>query len=131
MNTTAQILLALGGIFMLGLATDLLGRRTPLPRVTSLLILGVVIGEGMLGLIPSSISERFSLITNMALLMVGFLLGGRLTINSFKQSGKLMLWISISAVITTTILITLALWVIGVPLEVALLLGCIAWKSVV
>lgn len=111
---------------MLGLATDLLGRRTPLPRVTSLLILGVVIGEGMLGLIPSSISERFSLITNMALLMVGFLLGGRLTINSFKQSGKLMLWISISAVITTTILITLALWVIGVPLEVALLLGCIA-----
>lgn len=111
---------------MLGLATDLLGRRIPLPRVTLLLVLGIVIGEGMLGLIPPSISERFSLITNIALLMVGFLLGGRLTINSFKQSGKLMLLISISAVITTTIMITLALWVIGVPLEVALLLGCIA-----
>lgn len=111
---------------MLGLATDLLGRHTPLPRVTLLLVLGIVIGESVLDLIPPTISERFTLITNIALLMVGFLLGGRLTINTFKQSGKLMLWISLSAVITTTILVTLALWAIGVPVEVALLLGCIA-----
>lgn len=35
MEPTAQILLTLGGILLLGLASDVLGRRTFLPRATS------------------------------------------------------------------------------------------------
>lgn len=126
MNSSAQILLTLGGIFLLGMATHVIGKRTLLPRVTLLLLLGILVGQDVLDLIPQSISERFGLIANMALLMVGFLLGGRLTLTSLKQSGRQLLSLSIAAVVGTTIIVTLGLWLVGVPLQIALLLGCIA-----
>ena len=38
------ILLTLGGLFLLGLVADLVGRLTPLPRVSLLLLTGLLIG---------------------------------------------------------------------------------------
>ena len=45
MPHSAEMLVAIGGILLLGLATDFLGRRTWLPRVTLLLLLGIAVGE--------------------------------------------------------------------------------------
>ena len=126
MQSTSQFLIALGGILLLGLLTDVLGRRTHLPRVTLLLIFGVIIGKDLLDIIPSVFSDRFEIIADMALLMVGFLLGGRLTAATLKNSAGQILWISISAAIVTTVMVSLGLVWIGVSEEIAILLGCIA-----
>lgn len=126
MAATAQFLLTLGGILLLGLFTSELGRRTFLPRVTLLLIFGAIIGQEALDIIPHVFTERFELAANMALLMVGFLLGGKLTKDSFNRSVKKILWISISAAILTTLVVSLGLIWAGVSIEVAILLGCIA-----
>jgi Kef-type K+ transport system membrane component KefB len=126
MQSTSQFLLALGGILLLGLVMSALGQRTLLPRVTLLLILGVVIGKEVLDIIPPIFSERFDIISVIALLMVGFLLGGRLTIDSLRQSMGSVLWISISSAIITTIIVSLGLVWVGVSKEIAILLGCIA-----
>lgn len=126
MQSTSQFLLALGGILLLGLVMSALGQRTLLPRVTLLLILGVVIGKEMLDIIPPVFSELFDIIAVIALLMVGFLLGGRLTIDSLRQSMGRVLWISLSTAIITTIIVSLGLVWVGVPKEIAILLGCIA-----
>lgn len=126
MQSTSQFLLALGGILLLGLVMSALGQRTLLPRVTLLLILGVVIGKEMLNIIPPIFSELFEIIAVIALLMVGFLLGGRLTIDSLRQSMGRVLWISISTAIITAIIVSLGLVWAGVSKEIAILLGCIA-----
>lgn len=126
MDPTAQILLTLGGILLLGLATDVMGQRTFLPRVTLMLLFGMLIGPGMLDLIPAVVSDRFELIASMALLMVGFLLGGRLTRSTLRHSGREIISISLTAVIGTTLIVLLGLMLVGVPLEIAILLGCIA-----
>jgi len=126
MQSASQFLIALGGILLLGLLTDVLGRRTHLPRVTLLLIFGVIIGKDLLDIIPSVFSDRFEIIADMALLMVGFLLGGRLTAGTLKNSAGQILWISISAAIVTTVMVSLGLVWIGVSEEIAILLGCIA-----
>ena len=111
---------------MLGLATDVLGQRTFLPRVTLMLLFGILIGPEILDWIPAVITDRFELITNMALLMVGFLLGGRLTRENLRHSGREMVSISVIAVIVTTLTVFIGLFLIGVPLDIAILLGCIA-----
>ena len=85
MHSTSQFLIALGGILLLGLVTDTLGRRTHLPRVTLLLIFGVIIGKDLLDIIPAVFSDRFEIIADMALLMVGFLLGGKLTVDTSEN----------------------------------------------
>jgi Kef-type K+ transport system membrane component KefB len=126
MQQIAEFLFAIGFILLLGLATDYLGKRTFLPRVTLLLIIGIIVGDEILGIIPVSISSRFELITDMALLMIGFLLGGKLTLKSLRKEGRQLLWISLSAALGTTIIVTLALIAVGVSVEVAILLGCIA-----
>jgi Kef-type K+ transport system membrane component KefB len=126
MESSSQFLLALGGILLIGLATTALGHRTFLPRITLLLIFGVIIGKEALNIIPPVFSERFELIANMALMMVGFLIGGKLTKDSLQHSMGKVLWISISAAIITTIFVSLGLIFIGVPKELAVMLGCIA-----
>ena len=126
MQSTSQFLLALGGILLLGLVMSALGQRTLLPRVTLLLILGVVIGKEGLDIIPTVFSDRFDIIAVIALLMVGFLLGGRLTIDYLKQSMGRVLWISITSAVVTAIIVGLGLIWLGVSKEIAILLGCIA-----
>ena len=123
---SSQFLIALGGILLLGLVTSALGRFTFLPRVTLLLIFGAIIGKEVLDIIPPVFSDRFEIIANMSLLMVGFLLGGKLTRKTLKHSVKKVLWISISAAIVTTLFVSFGLIWAGVALEIAILLGCIA-----
>lgn len=126
MESTYQFLLALGGILLLGLTTTVIGHRTFLPRVTLLLIFGVIIGKQMLDIIPSVFSGQFEIVTDMALLMVGFLIGGKLTKNSLAQMMDKVLWISISAAVITTVFVSLALVWIGLSTQLAILLGSIA-----
>jgi len=126
MDSAPQFLLTLGGILLLGLITSAIGRNTPLPRVTLLLIFGVLIGQQGLNIIPPLFTDSFELIADMALLMVGFLLGGKLTRNSLRHSVGKVLWISLSAALFTTLVVILGLSLLGVPMEVAILLGCLA-----
>jgi len=126
MLSSSQFLMTLGGILLLGLVTSTLGRLTFLPRVTLLLFFGIIIGKEMLDIIPPVFFDRFEIITNMALLMVGFLLGGKLTLDSLKESAGKVLWISICAAILTAALVSLGLILAGVSKEIAILLGCIA-----
>ena len=101
MLQTGEFLFAIGAILMLGLATDYIGKRTFLPRVTLLLIFGILVGDEVLGMIPANVTSRFELITNMALMMIGFLLGGRLTATSLKSIRRQLAWISITAALGT------------------------------
>ena len=126
MEGNALILTALGAIFLLGLATDLLGKRTVLPRVTLLLMFGALIGPGVLDLIPRPITSRFELITEITLLMIGFLLGGKLTLASIRRMGSTLLWVSLLAALGAALTVFLGMVMVGLPLGLALLLGCIA-----
>lgn len=126
MEFDALFLLTLGGVLLVGLVTSALGRRTFLPRVTLLLLFGVLIGKQGLDIIPDIFTDLFEIIAQMALLMVGFLIGGKLTLGSLRQSMGHILWISISAVIFTAVVVTLGLMLVGVSKEIAILLGCIA-----
>lgn len=126
MNGTAELVFAIGAILLLGMATDFLGRRTFLPRVTLLLILGILLGKDVLGLIPVSLSEQFELLADMALMIIGFLLGGRLRIDTLKTMGRQIAWVSVSAALCAAILVVGAMILVGVSLEIAILLGCVA-----
>jgi Kef-type K+ transport system membrane component KefB len=94
MEIVPQILITLGLLFLLGLLTDLLGRRTPLPRVTLLLLAGFAIGPSGLDVLPDFQEDWFPVVTDIALSMVGFLLGHALTMSSLQKRGKIVLWIS-------------------------------------
>ena len=122
----AQTLVTFGGLFLLGLLADLIGRRTPLPRVTLLLLTGFIIGPSVLDWLPSFTSSWFPILTDVALAMVGFLLGQNMTRERFRELGKAVIAMSIGEVVVTAILVFSVLFLFGVPFEIALLLAGIA-----
>ena len=48
------VLFTIGGLLPAGLAMDQLGQRTKLPRVTLLVLLGIVVGSSGLDILPAA-----------------------------------------------------------------------------
>lgn len=118
--------MTLGALLLLGFLTDGIGRRTSLPRVTLLLLFGIAVGPSGLDLLHQAPESWFPHISSMALVMVGFLLGGKLTLASLRKHGRLVIWISVVAVAITAVITLVGLVAIGAPLALASLLGAIA-----
>jgi Kef-type K+ transport system membrane component KefB len=125
MDNNAYFLITAGSLLLLGMAADMIGRRTPLPRVTLLLLFGVAIGPSGLDLLPEFLYGHFDLIDNMTLLMVGFLIGGLFTVENLAKQGNSIIGISASAAIVTTAVVSFGLVSTHMPLEIALMLGAI------
>lgn len=125
-NQPGILFIITGAIILSGLALSVLGRRTPLPRVTLLLLFGLVIGPHGADLIPNLFLSHFELVANIALLMVGFLLGGKLTRDSLQECMGLAFWMSLVAALVTAMCVGAGLWLMGAPPTLAVVLGCIA-----
>jgi Kef-type K+ transport system membrane component KefB len=125
-DTSSQFLLTLGGMLLVGLLLSTVAQRSFLPRATLLLIFGAIIGEGLLDLIPRSFVNRFDLVAEITLLMVGFLLGGKLTRTSLKDHTGVSFSISICAALLPAVVVCLGMIAMGVVTEIAVLLGCFA-----
>lgn len=126
MPDSAEFLLTVGALLLLGLIATGLAERTRLPRVTLLLLFGILIGPQGFNLIPVYFVERFDLVADITLLMVGFLLGGVLTQKTFSKFGRSIFIISLSAAFLALFLVSSLLLMFGVDLPLAVLLGCIA-----
>jgi Kef-type K+ transport system membrane component KefB len=118
------LFLTLGGMFFIGLAADQIGRLTRVPRVTLLLLCGLVAGH--LGWIPDPISEAYDVLSVTALTFVAFLLGGSLRMSELKVTGRRILAISLSVVGTTIVVVTTGLIALGVAAPLAIVLAGIA-----
>lgn len=122
----ASPLISIGVILLLGLLATALGERTPLPRVTLLLLLGMAFGPPGLDLIPAALVDRFTVIASITMLMVGFLIGGKLSRHSLAHDAAAVVAISLAAALATVVVVTTGLVVLGLDPAVALLLGCVA-----
>ena len=118
--------LALGGLLLLGMFADELGRRTRLPRVSLMILFGVAVGGAGFDVLPKEVYGWFEFLAAAALTMVAFLLGSRFTHLMMHDRGKAIFVISLSAVIVTAMTVGIGLVLVGVPLVVALLLSGIA-----
>lgn len=126
MQVYAPALIALGVLFLVGLAADGLGRRTNLPRVTLLLACGLLGGNAGFNLIPDGLRDVYPIVSVIALSMVAFLLGGELSFRTLRSQGRAIVIISLAVVFCTLIAVSAGLTAIGVPLAAALMIGALA-----
>jgi len=120
------LLIALGALFLVGLAADTIGRRTRLPRVTLLLACGIAVGGSGFDLIPPQVQALYEFLSVTALTMVAFVLGNALTRKNLARHGRVILSVSAMIVLVTVAMVGLGLWLLGLPLALALVLGAIA-----
>tara|TARA_R110001592_G_scaffold83616_1_gene247616 strand:+ start:56618 stop:57772 length:1155 start_codon:yes stop_codon:yes gene_type:complete len=122
-----EILITLGALLLFGLLTFWIGSITALPKVTLLIIMGILIGPNGLDLFLETRQLWFEHISVLALIMIGFLLGSTLTRSTFRLHGKQIIGLSLGAALITLIVVLIGLVILTpLPFEVALLLAAIA-----
>ncbi len=122
----ALLYATLGGIFLIGLALDALGRRVHVPRVTLLMLFGLLLGPGALDLLPQPVLELGHAFSPLALTTIAFLVGGKLEWKTLRTEGREILVLSLSVVSASVLVVTGGLWIVGVSISTALLLGAIS-----
>lgn len=121
----APHLLLIGAILLAALAAHGIGQRLHVPRVTLLLLLGAASGPEALDLLPALGEGTFHLVTTMALAMVGFLLGERLSLAELRHGGE-AITISLTVTVITAAVVLLAVFLATGNLVAALLLAGIS-----
>ncbi len=121
-----NFLLTLGLLFLVGLSCHELGRRTHVPRVTLLLVVGALASPQVLDLVPGGAHALFPQVSQIALCMVGFLLGEQFIHSQLHRSGRIVWSITLLQALATAVVVFLALIAIGVSPVLALLLAGIA-----
>lgn len=119
-------LIALGALFVVGLIADAVGRHTLLPRVTLLILVGVLVGPAGFDLLPARMHDWFAFLASVALVMVAFLLGGSLSRTQLQDHGRKIVIVSIAVVVVTVAVVGGGLLALGVAPILALLLSSIA-----
>ena len=136
-----EILFALSVALFAGLLLSRLAKLCKLPAVTAYLIAGVLIGpfclgafgvEG-LGFTAEAIhSEKFKIISDVALGFIAFSIGNEFRMKELKQFGKTATIVGIFQAVFTTLIVDIVLIALHFiipkqfPLEAAIILGAVA-----
>ena len=111
----AGLLLGIGLLMLASIAVDALGRKTFLPRVSLLILLGIAAGPEFLDLLPVRLIEHSHLVTNISLAMVAFLLGGELSFERLRRLGRAIVSVSLLVVVATAAFVGGGLALLGAP----------------
>lgn len=128
MNTLLALALAIG----VGLLFSRGAKRVHLPNVTAFLVGGLVVGPSVLGLIPQSAADSFSIITEVALGFIAYSIGAEFKLNYLRKIGTKPLIITAFEALTAVFLVDVALIslsLMGVPgfdMPMCVALGSIA-----
>jgi Kef-type K+ transport system membrane component KefB len=122
---TLHYLAPVGAVMLLGLLGGKLARKIGLPKVTGYIVTGMLIGPSVFGLISFETARSLSLINDIALGLILFAIGGAFEIHHIRTIGRKVLWLTIGQSLGVMVLVTGLLYVIGMDLYAAALIGTI------
>ena len=120
------VLLSIGALFLVGVVADMVGRRTNVPRVTLLMVAGLMLGPSAFDILPAELERWYEFLAATALTMVAFLLGGRLSLGDLKRHGRPIMIVSGTVVVISVVVVGVGLWLAGARPEIAMLLAAIS-----
>ncbi|GAA3956711.1 cation:proton antiporter [Allohahella marinimesophila] len=128
-NATINMML-LGVILSASIFAAAIARRTNIPRISILMMVGIGIAfiqQVWLGAPADDLLKGLSTpLIQLALVMVAFLLGNELEFGQLRQTGRLILVTSLSVVLMSDLLVGAGLLMLGFPIVVAVSLAAIS-----
>lgn len=122
-DDAASAILTVGVLLVVAVAARWVAARTRIPRVSLLLLVGVIAGPLVFDALPSGREDWFPVVSRIALVMVGFLIGGEFTIDRVRRRGRQVGFIALGQGVVTAAVVAIGLLAVGVDPTVALLLG--------
>jgi len=122
-------ILVVGLFLMFGGRAYAIARYLRLPRVTLLVVSGIIIGPSVLNLVPDEIVNLFPIMSYIALSMIAFRLGETFINFDLLKSGPRIFTISLGKTIVASTLVFTVAYLVQDDLVLALLLAGLAPAS--
>lgn len=122
----SDIIFEVALMLLAGLIFGRLGKFIKLPNVTGYLIAGLVLGPFVANLIPISMVEGFTVISDIALSFIAFSIGSEFSLDYFKKVGPAPILIAICESFGAIILVSTVLILCGFDPKLSIMLGAIA-----
>ena len=84
----------MGLILAIGLFGSLVLRKVGLPSITGYIIVGIILGPSVAGVVPTPVIADLSILTDITLAVVAYLIGGSLRLDSLRGLGRSVLWVT-------------------------------------
>lgn len=104
-----NLVLAIGIIIVIGFLGGLVTERIKFPRITGYIIIGILLSPSLLNIISAGTIENLDVMTNIALGIIAFLIGGTLRIEPIRKLGRSIAWITASQSLGAWLIVTLLL----------------------
>ncbi|MFO8052453.1 MAG: cation:proton antiporter [Candidatus Omnitrophota bacterium] len=120
-------ILSLAVIFIAGFFLSKIVAKLKIPTITTYVVLGILLSPHLLGVVSPKMLDASGVFSNVVLGIIAFSLGRSLSLDIFRQVGRSVIAISLSASLIPWALVSMVLWfVFKQPLAVALVFGAIA-----
>jgi len=108
-----NLVLAIGIITVIGFLGGRVAERLRFPRITGYIIIGILLSPSVLNVISGATIENLGIITDVALGIIAFLIGGSLRLESMRKLGRSIAWITPFESLSAWLLVTLLLAFLG------------------
>ncbi|MCQ2604393.1 MAG: cation:proton antiporter [Spirochaetia bacterium] len=131
---STNLILMLGTIMFLGAIGGRLFQKLKIPQVVGYIVIGILIGQSGLQVLRSDVITSLTPLSNIALTLIGFMIGGELKITVIKKYGKqfmgiLLLEAIIPFIVVTILVTTISIAVtknVPVSISIGAILGAIS-----
>lgn len=104
-----NLVLAIGIIVVIGFFGGLAAERLRFPRITGYIVIGILLSPSLLNIISGASIKNLDIMTDIALGIVAFLIGGGLHLASLRKLGRSIAWITPFQSLGAWFLVTLLL----------------------
>ena len=108
-----NLLLSVGIMIVAGFLGGLVLEKLKLPKISGYIIVGALLSPSLLNIIPKETVGRLDIITEIALGIIAYLIGGSLKVKSLRNLGKSIVWIITFQSLGACLLVTVALSLTG------------------
>lgn len=126
----AVSLMLLGAILASSILADTIARRTAIPRISLLVVVGLMVAVVQQLVLDQAggrpLGELSEPLIQLALVMVAFLLGGELTLERLRQLGPVILILSLAVMGAGAAVVGAGLMLAGFPLVLAVVLAAMS-----
>ncbi len=119
-------LFSVGILLVVGFFIGRLAGKVKLPEITGFIVAGLIMGEAITGIVPAHMNESLKIVTEVALGLIALTIGSEFYIVKLKKLGKAIIFITFIQLLVTFAVVALALFLFGLELPYALLLGAVA-----
>ncbi len=104
-----NLILAIGIMIIVGFFGGLATEKLKFPRITGYIIIGILLSPSLLNIISAATIKNLDIITDIALGIIAFLIGGSLRLESLRKLGRSIAWITPFQSLGAWLLVTLLL----------------------